>query len=241
MSQDVISAVVPLERPAPPAPVEAAATPPVVEESPVAAPAVPEEPKQPDAPPTEEVADESVVDYEGLLAEANAELATKGELSSEALQKLADSFGVPRDFINLTYQGMKAERSQRDSAVLEVAGGNDAYGEMIQWATKEYSADEAQAFNEALVKGTRDEALAAIKGLKNRFTAVNGSPKATIDAATKSPSASVSVSAPAPAAVPSVKPFGNLSELSAAQRDQRYGKDSDYTNEVYARARISSF
>jgi hypothetical protein len=114
---------------------------------------------------------------------------------------------------------------------------------MVAWASSAYSADEAQAFNNALTKGTKEEALAAVARLKQRFTEVNGSPKATIAKATQPLPASsmVKPTAVAPASNQAIKPFGSFSELVEAQRDKRYGNELEYTASIIDRLRVSKF
>jgi hypothetical protein len=138
---------------------------------------------------------------------------------------------------------MKLERNRRDEAILSNAGGSDAYKEMVAWASSAYSADEAQAFNNALTKGTKEEALAVVARLKQRFTEVNGSPKATIAKATQPLPASsmVKPTAVAPASNQAIKPFGSFSELVEAQRDKRYGNELEYTASIIDRLRVSKF
>lgn len=186
---------------------------------------------------------ESVAAMEALLEPYNKEFITTGDISEASLKELANKLGAPEYFVKYTFEGMKLERNRRDEAILSNAGGSDVYKEMVAWASSAYSADEAQAFNNALTKGTKEEALAVVSRLKQRFTEVNGSPKATIAKATQPLPASsvVKPTAVAPTSNQAIKPFGSFSELVEAQRDKRYGNELEYTASIIDRLRVSKF
>jgi hypothetical protein len=210
--------------------------------------AITEQPKaevipQPESEPTSAPTPESVAAMEALLEPYNKEFITTGDISEASLKELANKLGAPEYFVKYTFEGMKLERNRRDEAILSNAGGSDVYKEMVAWASSAYSADEAQAFNNALTKGTKEEALAAVARLKQRFTEVNGSPKATIAKATQHLPASsmVKPTAVAPANNQAIKPFGSFSELVEAQRDKRYGNELEYTASIIDRLRVSKF
>lgn len=212
----------------------------------VTSPEVPNQPKAEVIPqPESESAPtpESVAAMEALLEPYNKEFITTGDISEASLKELANKLGAPEHFVKYTFEGMKLERNRRDEAILSNAGGSDVYKEMVAWASSAYSADEAQAFNNALTKGTKEEALAAVARLKQRFTEVNGSPKATIAKATQPLPASsvVKPTAVAPASNQAIKPFGSFSELVEAQRDKRYGNELEYTASIIDRLRVSKF
>ena len=233
MSTDVVSATpVPFEKPAAPVAPEAQAAAPVPAEAPVP-------PVVPEAPAEAQAAEPSVESMEEILRPFHEELATTGEIKPESIKVLAEKLGAPEEIVRYTYAGMKAERVARDTEILSAIGGIDTYKEMVTWASSVFTPEEAQAFNSALVSGTKEQAMTAVMSLKQRFTAVNGSPKADIAAATQRQT-TVPVAAPHQAA-PAIKPFGSFSELVEAQRDKRYGTNAEYTTEVINRLRVSKF
>lgn len=239
MSDNVITAKVPFEKP----PIAAEVDPKV--------PAVQEVPEgtldagTPPVPPTEAVPPAAepeaapTVDYSELMAPFQEELISSGELSNESLDKLAEALKAPRELIEVTYEGMKSRQAARETEILTVAGGRDSYNEMVTWAATAFSAEETQAFNTALVSGTKGDALEAISQLRSKFTAVNGTPAAVVTESTKQRPSATPV-ATRPPADPALKPFESFSELMEAQRDKRYGTDSAYTNMVYKRAAVST-
>jgi len=203
----------PAQAPASPAPAELPQSPPEA---------------QPEAPPAE---------LEAVLQPFQEELASTGELSEESIGRLSEQLQVPPELVKFTYEGMRVTRQRRDAEVLQTVGGSEAYQAMVQWASSSYKPEDAEAFNRAIISGTKEEALQAVQQLRQKFTEVNGSFQPR-----NAPPAPPSVPAQRTAASssrPSVEPFADLGELMSAQKDARYGKDSRYTQHVYQRASIS--
>jgi hypothetical protein len=236
MSDVLASATAPLTKPIAVAPVVPPETP--------AATQVPAVELQPSGVPETTTALEASVpetntqgDTTELLQPFVEELSTKGSLSKESLQNLATKLDAPLEVVELVHDGMLARQATRNNDILTVAGGLETYNEMVKWASGVYTEDESKEFNAALVSGTKDSAITAVNKLRQRFTAVNGSPKVEVAAAQRSPAAPVV--APKAPAVASVQPFASFQEQCAAQNDKRYGKDSAYTAEVYKRIALS--
>jgi hypothetical protein len=235
MSTDVISATpVPFEKPAAPvAPADTTASAVPPEPTIVDAAAIPEAPAPVEAPAAAESMEE-------ILKPFHEELATTGEISGASIKALAEKLGASEDIVRYTCAGMKVERVARDAEILSAVGGDTSYKEIVTWASGALSPEEAQAFNSALVSGTKEQAMSAVMSLRQKFTAVNGSPRNEIAAATTRQTAVPAV-APQQPAVAAVKPYGSFSELVEAQRDKRYGTNAEYTTEVVNRLRISKF
>lgn len=251
MSSNVVTAVVPLEKPVQDQPEKNS---PVVDTpqnqtpSPVP-PANPEGTSQPEvpseAPKAETEGTEPSAIIQELISAANEELATTGKLSEESRQKLAEASGLPKEFVELTYEGMVVRQQRINNELLSLAGGQEAYLEMVKWATSAYSSDQAKDFNDALKSGDLTKAKDAVVALRTKFTEVNGSPKAL-----QTKAASLNTPVPSGAKVaqtatqpqtPEVKPFASFNDMAEAMRDKRYGKDTEYTKEVYRRAHLSNF
>lgn len=232
MSGNIETATVPFVNPK-----DVPATPPIED---VVAPVAPVA-EVPPVAPAEEVppVEEPKADFTEIMAPYQTELATTGELTSESLGKLAESLGAPPELVAYTYKGMQATKQERDASILEVAGGQEAYVEMVNWASGVFTPEEAQAFNSTLVSGTKADAQAAVAALGKKFTAVNGTPKAVV--AQVAPKVSAAPVAPRAPADPSLRPFVDFSALMLAQRDPRYNKDSEYTQQVVKRLSISTF
>lgn len=235
MSEVVSATPVPFEKPVAAVAPETSAAPAVP-----AAPTAVDTPEVPAAPAEAAAPKVPAESMEEILRPYHEELATTGEIKPESIKALAEKLGASEDIIRYTYAGMKAERVARDTEILAAVGGNDSYREMVTWASSVFTPEEAQAFNSALVSGTKEQAMTAVTSLKQRFTAVNGSPKADIAAATQRQTTVPAVTPQQPA-VAAVKPFGSFSELVEAQRDKRYGTNAEYTTDVINRLRISRF
>lgn len=233
MSEITASATVPFVKPtaAPVVPVmPVAASVPEAEVAPIVA----EVPVVPVPEPAAPV----VADYAAMMKPFSDELSTTGVLTKESLALLAEKLGAPMDVIELTYEGMRSRQQTRNAAILQAAGGEPTYLEMVQWASTVYTSEEAQAFNMLLGGGDTNEAIGAIGKLRERFTAVKGSPSAEVTKAQQAPPTAPTAPV-APAA--KVTPYMNFEELRLAQRDKRYGTDPRYTADVYSRALISKF
>lgn len=203
--------------------------------------AAPQEPvvDEPQAPPTEEATSDAVtepVDHNAILQPFFEEFQMSGSLSDDSMSRCAEALGTTKELIGLVVDGMQARQQARVAAVFTPAGGEAAYREMIQWATEKFSPDEAQAFNQILDTGSVEEITTAVSNLKKQFTEVKGSPQVdqqkvipptpTAGSSNVKPSSSSGVS----------DGFKSFSELMAAQKDPRYGKDDVYTKEVYRKA-----
>lgn len=253
MSSNVITAVVPLEKPQVPQ-VPANQSSPVVDTLPTKTPeAVPqpitEGTTQPEVPVAATEAAPSEPNptepnpIQELIGLANEELATTGKLSTESRQKIAEASGLPPEFVELTYEGMLARQQRTNDTLISAAGGQESYLEMVKWATTAYTADQAQAFNAALKTGDLTKAQAAVVELKARFTEVNGSPKALVAKVVQPqavPSGAVATQV-ASAGAPGVQPYASFNDMAEAMKDKRYGRDTAFTTEVYRRAHLTKF
>lgn len=170
------------------------------------------------------------------------EISKTGDLSEASLVKLSAELGTTPEVARYTLEGMKATRRSRDEAILEAVGGAEVFSEVTGWASEALPATEVEAFNNLIKSGTKEELMKAAVALRNKFTAVNGSPQAIAAASTAAaPPVSPPPSQGSPQQVYGVQPYADISELMAAQRDPRYCKDTRYTQEVYQRANLSKF
>lgn len=178
-----------------------------------------------------------VADYAAIMQPYKDELSAKGSLSKESLSTLATALNAPLDVVELTYEGMKSRQQSRNMDILQAAGGEPTYLEMVQWATTVYTSEEAQAFNATLSNGSKEDAISAVGKLRERFTAVQGSPRSEVQKAQETIVTPVAPRAP----VAAIVPYMNFESLRLAQKDKRYGTDPEYTAAHYARVNISRF
>ena len=110
-----------------------------------------------------------------------------------------------------------------DATVTEVknfAGGDEAYGNMVNWASNNLGTSEVQAFDEVINSGSVDAIKLAVSGLKSRYEDANGR-EGTM------------VTGKAPVQTKDV--YRSQAELVAAMNDKRYDLDSAYRQDVIAK------
>ena len=164
------------------------------------------------------------LDWETIQTEFTENAGLKQE-SYEALAKA----GYGEQIVNAFLAGQAAIAEREMGASFDAAGGEEAYGKMIQWAGQNLPADEITAFNEALDKGA-DARLGAIKGLAARYQIATGNqPKPR------------RVGGKQPAAGATTKPFASMDDMAAAMRDPKYHTDANYRANVARRAAASTF
>lgn len=188
--------------------------------APPAAPVVPPvapPPADPNAPPAAPVA----VDYSAITDEFTA----NGVLSEERYAQL-EADGKPRAMVDAFIAGQVAaakvaayEEQAAAAEAFTLAGGQDAYTNMVSWAKANLAADDQAAFDEA-VTGSAASRKQAIVALKAQYSAARGSDPKLI--------AGEGASAPGQA-------FQSRAEVTQAMKDPRYKSDPAYRDAVMRR------
>lgn len=169
-----------------------------------------------------------MVESAGLdFAALNQEFATKGSLSAQSYADLARA-GITRDVVDGYIAGQTALAQDIKNQVFSVAGGPDAYADMIGWAQHAFSANEIEAFNATMNSGSTFQMALAVDGLKARFVAENGSAPALLGGNSGHGSQSAGDA------------FGSTAELTTAMKDPRYSSDPAYRKSVADRLARSS-
>jgi hypothetical protein len=124
---------------------------------------------------TEQPADQQQVQEElqskGLdLNEFSQEFAQQGDLSEESYTKL-EKAGYPRDIVDQYIEGQKARASLYESEVKSVAGGDQGFSEMVDWAKSNLSPKEIATYNAAIDSGNPEMAKLAVAGVYQKFSA----------------------------------------------------------------------
>lgn len=114
-----------------------------------------------------EAAENAGVDY----ASIEAEYQENGTLSEATYKDLADK-GIPKEMVDQYIAGQEAVVQQAQVKLQALAGGEQGYNEMIQWAAENLSEGEKDAFNSSL--NNTNQAEFAIQGLYSRFKAAQG-------------------------------------------------------------------
>ena len=180
----------------------------------------PEETPQPkqEEPKTEdlEIANKAAESAGLNVQDLQAEFDNSGELKAESYEAL-DKAGIPKEYVDQFIAGQLAMRENLVSDVKGVAGGEDSYGEMMEWASNNLSESEKNAYNNA-VNNTDVEAIKlAVVGLKARYESANGI-EPTLTKGKASPSTEGG--------------FRSWAEVIEAMADARYQKDIAYQDDV---------
>lgn len=178
--------------------------------------ATPSDNKQPQTPENPQQA----LQDKGLdLNEFSQEFASKGELSQESYEKLAKA-GYSKDIVDNYIAGQQARAAQFETSIKSEVGGEERYGEMIEWAKANMTPAEIAAYNAAVSSGNADQAKLAALGLSAKFSKAVGSDPQRLLGGQKAGSEDV---------------FESTAQVTEAMRDPRYAKDPAYRAKVQAK------
>jgi hypothetical protein len=161
---------------------------------------------------------------EGLDAYAQ-EFNTNGDLSEESIKKIA-AMGIPENLVKAYVDGQKAVLDTNVNAVFSLAGGQENYSQLIDWAGGSLPQDEVDSFNSIIDSGNMNSIRLAVAGLKARYEQSNGSSRGAL---IQGETTGVSGGA-----------FRSVAEITAAMRDPRYAKDAAYRQDVEMRVGLSN-
>jgi len=158
------------------------------------------------------------------IEEASKEFFDKGELSEETYESLGKA-GFSRSLVDSYAAGQSALVENQQAAIKHAANGD--YDAMSAWAAENLSDDELTTFNDAVERGTLDQATFAVSGLYARYKGVDAGdrPKLVAGGTTGS----------------SVMPFQSMQEVTRAMADPRYKQgEKGYHAEVDRRLAVSN-
>ena len=179
---------------------------------------------------TEEVPTEEPVEEESatpeILSRASEEYAA-GDISEETIEELSkmDSKDLINAYIEHYSKNAQAQQAQSIEAaevvkVKEIAGGEDGYNSMLQWAGKNLPQDDINAFNAVANSGNLPALRFAVEALNNRYKSAEGFEAPLVTG--RAPSTAKDV-------------FRSHAELSRAIADPRYNSDPAYRADVEAK------
>ena len=167
------------------------------------------------APPAEEV-DKALAQGGLSLEEFSNEFNTTGALSEESYQKLLAA-GYDKALVDNYISGQVAKASLHEAELKGIAGGNESYTKMVDWAKATMTSSEVDAYNLSVSSTNIDAAKLAISGLKARYESANGRDPKLISSTSS--------------AATSDK-YESRHEITAAMKDPRYAKDPAYRAKV---------
>lgn len=154
------------------------------------------------------------------------EFAETGNLSDASYAEL-EKAGYPREMAEVYVDGLKARRAAYEAEVLAPAGGKEGYGKLLEWAGKNLTETDIDAFNAAITSGNAAQAKLAVSGLAALAAKATGNRPQFINGR----------AAPSGGA----KPYASRVEAAAAVRDPRYRNDPGYRQAHEARLRVTDF
>ena len=174
-----------------------------------------------DETPEEEEPADDTVDY---MFELNKEFEEKGQLSEEAIDKL--SAMDTKDLIAsyMKYQAKSSEQARAGlqnqeaiNAIKNSVGGDEAYGEMINWAAENLPPEEINDYNSITNSGNPTAIKFAVESLANRYRNSEGY-EAPLVTGRKADS--------------SVKPYRSQAELARDIGNPLYSTDPAFRQDV---------
>jgi hypothetical protein len=181
------------------------------------------EPETDDVEEMEQQAEQQTSEVSQALDEAGLdfntfqeEYAENGELSDDAYEALEEA-GFSRSLVDSWIAGQEALANSVQNSVYSIAGGEEGYMEMVNWAAENLSSQEITAFNANVDSGDPALTQFAVQGLYARYRSEGTSEPTLIQGQASTNQGGA---------------FNSAAELTAAMRDPRYHKDPAYRQSV---------
>lgn len=153
----------------------------------------------------------------------SAEYQKDGKLSDDSYAKLAAA-GYERGIVDQFIAGQVAMAQLTTQQVHAAAGGEEAYGKMVEWASTGMTPAEIAAYDAAM-DGTPEQRLLAVNGLKARYEAAMGRDPKLLGGGNPNTGGA--------------QPFRSSAEVTAAMRDSRYRTDPAFRAELERRLSVT--
>lgn len=159
------------------------------------------------------------------LEQYSDEFAKNGDLSEESIKAIV-GMGLPESIVRSYVDGQKTVLQNNMNSVMSLAGGEEKYQSMTDWAAGSLDDAEIDAFNQIMDSGNMSSIRMAVQGLKARYEQANGSSSGRL--------------IQGEVAGPSGGAFRSVAEIVAAMKDPRYSKDPAYRKDVEQRVALSN-
>jgi hypothetical protein len=178
--------------------------------------------------PSEEAPEEELTEIDTFIASASEEYySNDGELSQETFDKLSEMDSS--DLVNAYLKSQAnqpqaeaapgAELSESDaSSIRGVAGGDEQYGNLLQWAGDNLPDPMIESFDALVESGDTGAIKLAVRGLMAEYESQNGNEGQLLTGRGASDVKDV---------------FRSQQEVVAAMSDPRYDRDPAYRNDVF--------
>lgn len=153
------------------------------------------------------------------MNEFSQEFAQKGELSQESYEKLAKA-GFDKNLVDDYIAGQQARAAQFEGTIKAEVGGDERYGEMVEWAKANLTPAEITAYNNAVSSGNAEQAKLAALGLSAKFGKAVGQEPGRLLGGQKAGAEDV---------------FESTAQVTKAMADPQYRNDPAYRAKVQAK------
>ena len=168
----------------------------------------------------------------GLITDASAEYAEKGELSAETMAQFSEM--STSELVN-AYIDMQANAPQQQQAadlteadvngIKNYAGGEASYQELMRWSGENLPEETVASFDALVENGNPGAIRLAVAGLRAEYDRVNGVDGELLTG--KAPSETVDA-------------FRSQAEVVRAMSDPRYDDDPAYRNDIFEKLERSN-
>jgi hypothetical protein len=163
---------------------------------------------------------DAALSQQGLdMSSFTNEFDTTGELSEASYAKLA-SAGFDKNIVDNYIEGQRARASMYEVSLKDSVGGNQAYGDMVEWAKATMTPAEIDAFNMSVSSSNPEAAKLAVAGLKSRYESANGREPRLLQGNSSGGQGDA---------------FQSRAEMTTAMKDPRYKADPAYRQSVINR------
>ena len=167
---------------------------------------------------------QEVMSSESLQRYTN-EVQEHGDLTEDSYANF-EAAGISRELVSEYVEGQKARAEMTRIETLAQVGGEEAYERMTEWALKELSDSEIDAYDSIMNTGDTNQINMAIRGLSARYQQANGAPNLVSGITGQSSG---------------VNAFRSWAEVTSAMKDPRYQNDPAYQKDGQSRLSVSNF
>lgn len=168
---------------------------------------------------------EKAVENAGLSMDTlQQEYNESGQLNDKSYEALAKA-GIPKDYVDAFIKGQEAIATQTANTLKQEVGGDEAYKNMMTWASENLNEAEINAYNRTVNGKDIEATKLAIAGLNAKYKNAEGIEPNL--ARGDRPSTSNATG------------FRSWAEVTAAMSDPRYSKDVAYQADVQAKLKNS--
>jgi len=120
-----------------------------------------------------DIAEKAVSDAGLDMSSLQQEYSEKGELDAKSYEAL-EKVGITKQYVDNYIAGQEAIANQQATEIKQTVGGEETYQEMVDWASKNMTEGEKQAYNKAVNSGDMDTVKLAVNALKGQYERANG-------------------------------------------------------------------